>query len=463
MSERAESRRHDRDADGQRATCRREVRAARGNGSYESRCSTGRSSRRTRPGYTPAVRSAASLLHQRNFALLFFGRCVSFLGNAMAPVALAFAVLHLTGSASVLGLVLAARMVPNVLFLALGGVIADRLPRSTVLVGSNAIGGAAQALAAVLLLTGEAHVWQLVTLEAVNGAAFALFYPADSALVPLTISEDRLQEANAVLRLGTNATLILGAALAGVLVAALNPGWAIAADAATFFLAAALMASMRGIEAAAVGGAGFLRDLRDGWSEFIAHRWLWSIVAQFSVMLLGFLGAFLVLGPVVAERDLSGASSWASIVGGQSAGLLAGGLVALRWHPQRPLLVATISVFGHALPLAALAIGLPLAAIVCAAFISGVGMEVFGVYWYTALHEHVAPEALSRVSAYDALGSIGISPIGLMAAGPISDVIGVDSTLWIGVVLVVAPTAIVLFVPEVRNLRSRFGLIDVST
>ena len=380
----------------------------------------------------------------------------------MAPVALAFAVLHLTGSASALGLVLAARMVPNILLLALGGVIADRLPRSTVLVGSNVIGGAAQAVAAVLLLSGHAHVWQLVILEAANGAAFALFYPADSALVPLTVPEDRLQEANAVLRLGTNATLILGAALAGVLVAALNPGWAIAVDAATFFVAAALMAAMCGIEAAATGVSDFLMDLRDGWSEFVAHRWLWTIVAQFSVMLLGFFGAFLVLGPVVAQRDLSGASSWASIVGGQSAGLLAGGLVALRWRPQRPLLVATIAVFGNALPIAALATGLPLAAIVCAAIINGVGMEVFGVYWYTALHEHVAPEALSRVSSYDALGSIGISPIGLVAAGPVSEVIGVDATLWIGVLLIVIPTVIVLFVPEVRNLRSRAGLVDAA-
>ncbi len=380
----------------------------------------------------------------------------------MAPVALAFAVLHLTGSASALGLVLAARMVPNILLLALGGVIADRLPRSTVLVGSNVIGGAAQAVAAVLLLSGQAHVWQLVILEAVNGAAFALFYPADSALVPLTVPEDRLQEANAVLRLGTNATLILGAAFAGLLVAALNPGWAIAADAATFFVAAALMAGMRGIEAAAAGASDFLMDLRDGWSEFIAHRWLWTIVAQFSVMLLGFFGAFLVLGPVVAQRDLSGASSWASIVGGQSAGLLVGGLVALRWRPRRPLLVATIAVFGNALPIAALAMGLPLAAIVCTAIVNGVGMEVFGVYWYTALHEHVAPEALSRVSSYDALGSIGISPIGLVAAGPVSDVIGVDATLWIGVLLIVIPTVIVLFVPEVRNLRSRVGLVDAS-
>jgi MFS family permease len=373
----------------------------------------------------------------------------------MAPVALAFAVLHLTGSASALGLVLAARTVPNILFLVLGGVIADRLPRSTVLVGSNVIGGTAQAVAAFLLISGEARVWHLVVLEAINGGAFALFYPADSALVPLTVPDDRLQEANALLRLGTNATMILGAALAGVLVVAINPGWALAVDAATFVVAAVLMASMRGIEAASVGGSGFLGDLRDGWTEFIAHRWLWTIVAQFSVMLLGFFGAFLVLGPVVAERDLSGASSWAAILGGQSAGLLLGGLLALRWRPEHPLLIATIAVFGNALPIAALAMGLPLALIVVVTIVNGVGMELFGVYWYTALHENVAPEALSRVSSYDALGSMAISPIGLVAAGPVSDLIGVDATLWIGALLIVVPTAVVLLVPEVRTLRSR--------
>lgn len=398
------------------------------------------------------MRSAFALLRLRNFGLLFAGRCVSFLGNAMAPVALAFAVLHLTGSASALGIVLAARMVPNVLLLVVGGVIADRLPRSTVLIGSQLVAGAAQAGAAVLLISGRAEIWQVVILEAINGAAFAVFYPADTAVVPLTVPEDRLREANALLRFGTNATLILGAALAGVLVAALNPGWAIAADAATFFVAAALLTELRGIKAAAAGGTSFISDLVEGWSEFISHRWLWTIVAQFSLMLVGFFGAFQVLGPVVAQRDLSGATSWAAIVGGQSAGLLGGGLIALRWRPARPLLIATIAVFGNALPIAALALGLPIAVIVGAAVVNGVGLEVFGVYWYTALHEHVAREALSRVSAYDALGSIALSPIGLVAAGPVSDVIGVDATLWLGAGLIIVPTALVLLVPEVRTL-----------
>lgn len=404
------------------------------------------------PDYTRGVRSITSLLRRRNFGLLFAGRCISFLGNAMAPVALAFAVLQLTGSASALGIVLAARMVPNILLLLAGGVIADRLPRSTVLIGSQLVAGVAQAVAAALLISGRAEVWQLAVLEALNGAAFAVYYPADTAVVPLTVPQDRLREANAVIRFGTNAALILGAALAGVLVAAFNPGWAIAADAGTFFLAAALLTGMRGIKAAAAGGASFIADLIEGWSEFIAHRWLWTVVAQFSIMLVGFMGAFLVLGPLVAQRDLSGASSWAAIVGGQSAGLLAGGLIALRWHPRRPLLVATIAVFANALPIAGLATGVSLVAIVGAAIVNGTGMEIFGVYWYTALHEHVAPEALSRVSSYDALGSIALTPVGLAAAGPVSAVIGVTATLWLGVALIVVPTAAVLLVPEVRTL-----------
>lgn len=373
----------------------------------------------------------------------------------MAPVALAFAVLEIRDSATALGIVLAARMAPTVLFLVVGGVIADRLPRTTVLVGSNVIAGASQSVAAVLLIAGQAEIWHLVVLEAINGAAGALFYPADTSVVPQTVPAARIQEANAVLRLGTNATLILGAAAAGALVAIFNPGWAIAADALTFFAGAALVAGMRGIKAAAGAGTSFFADLREGWGEFISHRWLWTIVVQFAVMLLGFFGAFMVLGPVVAEREFSGAASWAAVLAGQSAGLLVGGVIAMRWRPDRPILVATLMVFGNALPIAALALGLPLPVIVLAALANGAGMEIFGVYWYTALHEHVAPESLSRVSAYDALGSLAIAPVGLVAAGPVSDQIGVNATLWLGVGLIVAPTALVLLVPEVRGLRRK--------
>ncbi|MEX1103609.1 MAG: MFS transporter [Dehalococcoidia bacterium] len=410
------------------------------------------------------MRSALTLFHERNFAFLFAGRCVNFLGNAMAPVALAFAVLDLTDSASALGLVLAARMVPQVIFLLIGGVVSDRFPRHQVLVGTSLVAGASQLGVAVLLIGGWAELWQIVVLEVINGAAFALFYPADSSVVPLTVPQSRLQEANAVLRLGTNLCMVGGAALAGLLVALLSPGWAIAVDAATFFVGALLVAGMRGISAAAGASSSIIHDLKEGWNEFIAHRWLWTIVVQFSIMLIGFFGGFLVLGPVVADNEMSGASSWAIIVAAQSVGLLAGGLIVVRWRASRPILVATLSVFVTALPLAAMAMGGSVGVVALAAFAMGVSFEVFSVYWYTALHEHVAPESLARVSSYDALGSMGLSPLGLVAAGPLSDWIGVDQTLWLCVALILVPTALVLLVPEVRNLRStpRVREVDVG-
>ncbi len=408
------------------------------------------------------MRHALTLFHERNFALLFGGRCVNFLGNAMAPVALAFAVLDLTDSASALGLVLAARMIPQIILLLVGGVISDRFPRNRVLMGSSVVAGASQLMVAVLLIGGWAELWQIVVLEIINGGAAALFYPADSSVVPLTVPKSRLQEANAVLGLGRNVMMIAGAALAGLLVALTNPGWTIFIDSLTFFAGAAFVAGMRGISAAASASSSIIRDLREGWSEFIAHRWLWTIVLQFSVMLIGFMGGFMVLGPVVADNEMDGARSWALIVGAQSVGLLVGGAILIRWRASRPILVATLAVFVHALPLAAMALGASVAVVALAAFAMGICFEIFGVFWYTALHEHVAPEALARVSSYDALGSLALSPLGLIAAGPLSDWIGIDATLWICAALIVVPTALVLLVPEVRNLRSKPRIREVD-
>lgn len=401
------------------------------------------------------MRSSLALFHSRNFALLFAGRCVNFLGNAMAPVALAFAVLELTDSPTALGLVLACRMGPQLLLLLIGGVVSDRFPRHHVLVGSSVLAGLSQVGVAVLLIGGWAEIWHIAALEAVNGAAFALFYPADSSVVPLVVEQDQLQEANAVLRLGTNVTMIGGAALGGILVALTNPGWAIAADAATFFIGGFLVTGLRNIAAAAAGtSSSIVRDLKEGWHEFIAHRWLWTVVIQFSIFLIGFFGAFLVLGPVVAEEEMSGPSSWAAILAAQSAGLLVGGIAAVRWRPERPIFIGVLAVFFNAPVIAALALGLPVWVVAALALVEGAAAELFAVYWYTALHEHVAPEALARVSSYDALGSIALSPLGLVAAGPLAAVIGLDATLWLGVALVIVPTALVLLVPEVRQLRS---------
>lgn len=389
------------------------------------------------------------------FRRLFVGRLVSFLGSSVAVVALAFAVLDVSGSPADLGIVLAAREVPQVIFLLIGGVVADRLPRNRVMVVSNVLSGVAQGVAAVLLLTGDARVWQLAALAAVNGVAVSFFFPASEGLVPQTVSRGRLQQANALLRLAQTSTSIGGAALGGLLVAATSPGWAIAADAASYLLAAAVLVSLRLPAIRKDAAASFLRDLHEGWREFWSRTWLWSIVLQFSLVNAAWAGGFQLLGPVEANRRLGGASAWGLVLSALSAGFVVGGLVALRWRTGRPLLVGTLGVFTMALPMAALAGNAPVWLLAAAAFTAGVGLEQFGVAWSTVMQEQIPMERLSRVYSYDALGSFVFIPIGFAAAGPAAAAIGVTPTIWVATGVLVGVTLLVLLSADVRGMSRR--------
>lgn len=395
-------------------------------------------------------------LAEREFRLLFLGRVVSFFGNAIAIVALAFAVLDLTGSQSKLGLVLAARALPQVVFLLVGGVWADRLPRNLVMVGSNLVSAAAQALVALVLLTGTAELWHLIALQAVGGAASAFFFPASSGAVPQTVSPARLQEANALLRLSINATTIGGAAAGGLLVAGVGPGWTIAIDACTYLLGAALLAPMRLRAAArAVAGSSFLRELIEGWNEFRSRTWLWVIVVEFAFLNAAANTSFAVLGPTVAKRDLGGPAAWGAILTGEAVGLVLGGLLALRIRPARPLLVASGAIVLLAPPFALLGLGAPVAAIAGAAVIGGIGIEIFGVLWDTTMQQQIPAEALARVYSYDALGSFVLMPIGFAVVGPISNVVGISATLYGVAALIVVCVGLILTIGDVRTLGRR--------
>jgi MFS family permease len=160
-----------------------------------------------------------AVLREREFRLLFLGQAVSWLGTGMVGVALAFAVLSVTGSASDLGFVFAARSVPLVVFLLAGGVFADRLPRRRVMIAADLARLGSQGLLAALLVTGNARLWQIVVLVTVDGAGTAFFNPAVTGLVAQTVSPERLQQANALRALTMSAGEVGGPALAGVLVA----------------------------------------------------------------------------------------------------------------------------------------------------------------------------------------------------------------------------------------------------
>jgi MFS family permease len=393
------------------------------------------------------------VLRERNYRLFFLGQTVSLLGDGMVNVALAFAVLDLTGSASALGLVLAARMVPLVGFLLAGGVMADRLPRRTVMIAADLVRVASQGAIAALLIAGVAEVWQLAALSAVTGSATAFFNPASTGLMPAVVSPERLQQANALRGLAMAAGQIAGPALAGVLVAGAGAGWALAVDAATFAVSVAFLARLRVPAMERLVVRSVLADLREGWDTFRSLSWLWTFVAAATI------GNFVtaasgVLGPLVAKESLGGATAWALIVSAVGVGSLAGGVLALHVQPRRPMLMATLPLYLFAAPLAMLALELPAVYIAGVSLLSGAGLMISNTVWETTLQRHVPAEALSRVSSYDWFGSLAFQPLGFAIWGPVAELNGVGRTLWVAFALMIVTTTALLLVPSIRRLRS---------
>jgi MFS family permease len=386
------------------------------------------------------------------FRFLFVGRFVSYLGTAIAPVAVAFAVLDLGGSASDLGLVLAARSVPMIVFVLVGGVIADRLPRQFVLVASNGLSAVTQAAAAALLLSDNASIASLMALEAVNGASNAFLFPAIVGITPQTVSPPVLQQANASLRLGQNAAFIGGSAVAGFLVATIGSGWSLAIDAASFALGALFLSRIRLPRGDRIVGGSALRELREGWTEFRARTWVWVIVVQFTFVNLALACAFTTLGPVIAD-DTVGRRVWGLVLASQAIGLILGGLLALRVRPPRPLRFGVAFSVLIAPLLGALAFAPQALPLVLCAVAAGIGIEVFSVTWDLSLQQHIPSDRLSRVASYDLLGSFVFIPVGYVAAGPLSDAFGITATVAGCAVLALAGALGSLFVRDVRDLR----------
>ncbi|MGI8451347.1 MAG: MFS transporter [Streptosporangiaceae bacterium] len=399
------------------------------------------------------LRTPAGPLRSGNFRLMLACDVISATGTAVATVALPFAVLAIGGSASDVGYVAAAYLVPLIGFLLVGGVVADRLPRHQVMVGANAVEALAQAASAALMLTGQARVWQLAALAAARGVGTGFYFPASSGLLPQTVPADQRAPANAMDRIGRNGGQIGGAALGGVLVGLAGPGWGLAVDAVSFAVAAALRAGMRFPALPSEPRAGMLPELRAGWRDFISRRWLWVIVVQFAFVVAVLMGTTSVLGPLVADAHLGGARSWGLILAADGIGAVLGGFVMIRFRPRRMLLAASLAVPAESVLLLTLAVPLPVPVIAATAFLAGGCAEVFSVNWATTMQQEIPPAMLSRLSSYDALGSFALAPVGTVVAGPLAGAFGTPSVLAAGAILIVVLTIAVLCVPEVRNLE----------
>ncbi|MEU6083268.1 MFS transporter [Streptomyces sp. NPDC047108] len=392
----------------------------------------------------------------RNYTLLTAAAVITGLGHSGAMIAAAFAVLQCGGDGTDVGLVAAARTVPLVVFLLIGGAVADRLPRHRVMVTANAATCVSQGAFAVLVLSGDPQLWQMALLSALGGTGQAFFAPAAEGMVLSTVSGEQAGRAFAFFRMGMNGANIGGAALGGALVATVGPGWVLAVDAAAFAVAGGLRAFLDVSHIPArVRRAGLLHDLRDGWREVVGRPWLWSIVCQFAVINAVVGAAEAVYGPLVARDHLGGAGPWGLALAAFGAGTVCGALVMTRWKPDRILLAGTLSIFPLALPSAALAVPLPAPALTAVMLVAGVSVEVFAVTWMMALHQEIPEEKLSRVSSYDWFGSVAMVPVATALSGPAADVFGREAALWGCSALVALLTAAVLTVPDVRRLRRR--------
>ncbi|WP_329201001.1 MULTISPECIES: MFS transporter [unclassified Streptomyces] len=401
-----------------------------------------------------AFRSSFSVLRHKPFRLFVLARIISVSGSAMAPVALAFAVLGFDGRPASLAIVLAGNTVPQLIMLLLGGVIADRLSKRRVIVFGNLLPALTQAGIALLVASGTADVTRVAVFAALAGGASALTQPAMNSLLPDLVGAGEVQEANALMRLPVNAVKIVAPALGGLLVALVGPEWTLAWDAASFAIAAALVSRLA-ISAPEKRQTSVLRDFRQGWSEFSGRPWLWSYVLSGTVVVALWLGGYQLLGPVVThDRDL-GAATWGTVQGAFAVGLFGGGFISLKWKPSRIMVACVCANLPLALPLLALAADAPLVVLAAGAALAGAALDVAVVCWHTALQEQLPPQVLGRVSALSSTGELMAVPLGYLAVGATATSLGPTSVLLASAAVMTLATVVLLLAPSIWAVRRR--------
>lgn len=390
----------------------------------------------------------------RNFRLLAAARTVDYLGNGVAPIALAFAVLDLTGSVTDLGVVVGTRSITNVTLLLFGGVIADRLPLPIVLQGAALVAAASETVMAVSVIGRFDSVWLLAMFGAVDGAAAAVAIPATSALTPQTVPPALLRPANALSRVGISIAKITGASVGGVLVAAVGPGWGLAVDAGSFLCVALCFAGLRLPRIQPAGSrARLLHDLRNGWRAFTRLSWVWVITLQFLICNAMSIGAVQVLGPAIADKTI-GRTAWGVVLAAETLGALAGGVLAMRWQPRRALAFGVGLILFNVPPIIVLGYVPHTGVLVLAMFVSGAAGEQFTVAWEVSVQQNIPADRLASVYSYDALGSFLGLPLGQFTIGPLAEAVGVDPTLAGAALLLILATVAALAVPSVRRLTN---------
>ena len=396
-------------------------------------------------------RESLTPLRNGHFAWYYGSRFVNTLGNMMANIALAFAVLDITDSPTALGQVLAAHTIPMVLFLLFGGVVADRFPRAVVLQLSNLTSALTQGAIAFLVITGTAELWMVIALSAVHGLVSAISFPAMASMVPQLVPREQLQSANALLSLSRGGLTIIGPTVGALLVVTVGSGWALAVDAFTWLVAALLLTPVTmPPKPAPAERSSTLHELREGWTLFRSITWLWVIVLAFGFLNAIHTGAWFTLGPAVA-KDTIGEQGWGFVLSAESIGLLAMTVLLLRVRMRRPLLYGMLGCSLMGIPIFVLGVEPHLVTLIAVTFIAGAGIEMFSMGWNLAMQENIDDSMLSRAYSYDALGSFVAMPVGQLLYGPLGEWFGFrDVLMWSGI----AYAAIALLALTSRSVRT---------
>ena len=401
------------------------------------------------------LKGILALSHVRK---LLAARLTSNFGNGLAPIALAFGVLDLPGAtAKTLSLVMFAQMFPLVAFMLLGGVIADRYPKALLIGGSDIVLSLFVLTNGIMFLTGTVSVTSLVIVGLFSGFLHALWWPAMSALPTEIVEEEQLQSINSVVGICSNVTYMLGTVTGGIIVAAIGSGWAIVLDALTFFIAGVLVIQLRTFgkrREVNESSPTVLQDLRAGWMEFSSRSWVVAVVLGYAVIAMLMESIFTVVGPAHAKAHLGGPKPWSWILASMTVGMLVAVAVTLKVKPKRPIFIGISAQVLVGLWWVALGYTNLIPVLMIGAVGAGFAMDFFMVLWMTALQTHIPKESLSRVSSYDAFGSLILAPLGIVIAGPLVTKFGTTTVLHVYVVLFFLALIAMLAVPSVRALPS---------
>lgn len=388
------------------------------------------------------------------FTALATSRFISNVGNGISPVALAFGVLALPGATGKdLSFVMAARMFPMIALMLFGGVIGDRFKRNRIVGGADILGSGFAAISAISLIVNHSSVFLLALMGALFGVLNALWWPAMSGVLPEVLPKEKLQHGNAVIALTTNIGYVAGALLGGILVTAFGSGWALLVDAISFFIAGIIVWNLDLPTIIRENKNTMFRDLKLGWREFISRSWVVAVVLAFAVVNLAYASMLQILGPLNFSKLDNGPQFWSFNLAALTTGMLIGSVISLKVHFSRPLLFAMLIISATAIWDFSLALGTPLWISLICAFLAGIAVDIFMVVWNTALQSHIPEESYSRVVAYDAFGSFGLSPLGIAAAGPLAELFGVSAMLFVTGALTLLAALATLSVKSVRDLK----------